>query len=389
MIKTLVYVVLILIGLYLSPLIVGQSGYVYIAIGDYQIETSLVIGVVGLIVFYFALQLLEWLILLLLNMLLSSRYLPEQWRRKAAKKHTLTGALALAEEDWPAAEKAMAKGAEKGEIPVLNLFAAARAAHYQGDITARDHYLTQAENNPIAKTAVYTSRTRYLMKQGELTQARVVLDKLNPTSKSSAPVLKLAQELYLQQNDWQALKLLLPILKKRQLLSETEFNQLNTKTNSILMVNAAKTSEAELNKCWHWLSKSERKQDELVVAYAHGLTQYGHKDKAIKLIIKQLSAAPSAALFAAIPDLIDAQDQEVRKLLSRLETTHENDADYQMCLAKLAIQSRDTKQAKTHWQNVCRMAPTHQSWLALAQAQEQLGENSSAANSYRNAANII
>ncbi|NCO73211.1 MULTISPECIES: heme biosynthesis HemY N-terminal domain-containing protein [Shewanella] len=389
MIKTLVYVVLILIGLCLSPLIVGQSGYVYIAIGDYQIETSLVIGVVGLIVFYFALQLLEWLILLLLNMLLSSRYLPEQWRRKAAKKHTLTGALALAEEDWPAAEKAMAKGAEKGEIPVLNLFAAARAAHYQGDITARDHYLTQAENNPIAKTAVYTSRTRYLMKQGELTQARVVLDKLNPTSKSSAPVLKLAQELYLQQNDWQALKLLLPILKKRQLLSETEFNQLNTKTNSILMVNAAKTSEAELNKCWHWLSKSERKQDELVVAYAHGLTQYGHKDKAIKLIIKQLSAAPSAALFAAIPDLIDAQDQEVRKLLSRLETTHENDADYQMCLAKLAIQSRDTKQAKTHWQNVCRMAPTHQSWLALAQAQEQLGENSSAANSYRNAANII
>ena len=389
MIKTLVYVVLILIGLCLSPLIVGQSGYVYIAIGDYQIETSLVIGVVGLIVFYFALQLLEWLILLLLNMLLSSRYLPEQWRRKAAKKHTLTGALALAEEDWPAAEKAMAKGAEKGEIPVLNLFAAARAAHYQGDITARDHYLTQAENNPIAKTAVYTSRTRYLMKQGELTQARVVLDKLNPTSKSSAPVLKLAQELYLQQNDWQALKLLLPILKKSQLLSETEFNQLNTKTNSILMVNAAKTSEAELNKCWHWLSKSERKQDELVVAYAHGLTQYGHKGKAIKLIIKQLSAAPSAALFAAIPDLIDAQDQEVRKLLSRLETTHENDADYQMCLAKLAIQSRDTKQAKTHWQNVCRIAPTHQSWLALAQAQEQLGENSSAANSYRNAANII
>lgn len=389
MIKTLVYVVLILIGLCLSPLIVGQSGYVYIAIGDYQIETSLVIGVVGLIVFYFALQLLEWLILLLLNMLLSSRYLPEQWRRKAAKKHTLTGALALAEEDWPAAEKAMAKGAEKGEIPVLNLFAAARAAHYQGDITARDHYLTQAENNPIAKTAVYTSRTRYLMKQGELTQARVVLDKLNPTSKSSAPVLKLAQELYLQQNDWQALKLLLPILKKRQLLTETEFNQLNTKTNSILMVNAAKTSEAELNKCWHWLSKSERKQDELVVAYAHGLTQYGHKDKAIKLIIKQLSAAPSATLFAAIPYLIDAQDQEVRKLLSRLETTHENDADYQMCLAKLAIQSRDTKQAKTHWQNVCRIAPTHQSWLALAQAQEQLGENSSAANSYRNAANII
>ncbi|AZG71941.1 heme biosynthesis HemY N-terminal domain-containing protein [Shewanella livingstonensis] len=389
MIKTLVYVALILIGLCLSPLIIGQSGYIYIAIGDYQIETSLVTGVVGLIVFYFALQLLEWLILLLLNIVLSSRYLPEQWRRKAAKKHTLIGALALAEEDWSAAEKAMAKGAEKGEIPVLNLFAAARAAHYQGDITARDHYLAQAEKNPIAKTAVYTSRTRYLMKQGELVKARVILDKLNPTSKSSAPVLKLAQELYQQQHDWQALKLLLPILKKRQLLTETDLNQLSTKTNSTLMLNAAKNSEVELNKCWHWLNKSERKQDELVLAYAHGLVQYGHKDQAIKLISKQLSASPSTALFAAIPDLISAQDQDIRKLLSRLETTHENDADYQICLAKLSVQSRDAKQAKIHWQNVCRIAPTHQSWLALAQAQEQLGENSTAAHSYRNAANVM
>lgn len=387
MIKTLVYVLLVLIALCLSPLIIGQSGYVYIAIGDYQIETSLVTGVVGLIVFYFALQLLEWLIMLLLNIALSSRYLPEKWRRKAAKKYTLTGALALAEEDWPAAEKAMAKGAEKGEIPVLNLFAAARAAHYQGNITARDHYLTQAEKSPIAKTAVYTSRARYLIKQGELSKAREVLNKLNPTSKSSAPVLKLAQELYQQQQDWQAFKLLLPILKKRQLLTEHEYNQLNTKTNSILMLNAAKISEDELNKCWHWLSKSERKQDELILAYAHGLVLYGHKEQAIKIISKQLKASPSAALFLAIPDLVNAQDQDIRKLLSQLEVTHENDADYQMCLAKLAMQQRDAKQAKIYWQNVCRIAPSHQSWLALAQVQEQLGENTSAAQSYRNAVN--
>ncbi|QDE29864.1 heme biosynthesis HemY N-terminal domain-containing protein [Shewanella polaris] len=389
MIKTLVYVLLVLMALCLSPMIIGQSGYVYIAIGDYQIETSLVTGVVGLIVFYFALQLLEWLIMLLLNIVLSSRYLPEQWRRKAAKKHTLIGALALAEEDWPAAEKTMAKGAEKGEIPLLNLFAAARAAHYQDNIAARDNYLAQAEKNPIAKTAVYTSRTRYLLKQGELAKAREVLNKLNPTSKSSAPVLKLAQELYLQQQDWQALKLLLPTLKKRQLLAEAEYDQLSTKTNSILMLNAAKISEAELNKCWHWLSKSERKQDELILAYAHGLVLYNHKEQAIKLISKQLIASPSAALFSAIPDVINAQDHEVRKLLTKLETTHENDADYQMCLAKLAMQQRDAKKAKVHWQNVCRIAPTNQSWLALAQVQEQLGENTAASQSYRKAANIM
>ncbi|WP_445781315.1 heme biosynthesis HemY N-terminal domain-containing protein, partial [Shewanella sp.] len=258
MIKTLVYVLIILIGLCLSPLIIGQSGYVYIAIGEYQIETSLVAAVVGLIVFYFALQLIEWLLVLLLNIILSSRYLPAKWRKKAAKKHTLIGALAIAEEDWPAAESAMAKGAQQGEIPLLNLFAAARAAHYQGKTTARDHYLTQAEKNPVAQTAVNTSRARYFIKQGDLVKARAIVDKLSPTSKSSAPVLKLAMDLYQQQQDWQALKLILPIVAKRKLLSENELATLTIQTNTILLTNAAKESEAELEKCWQWLSKAER-----------------------------------------------------------------------------------------------------------------------------------
>ena len=389
MIKTLVYVSLILIGLCLSPFIIGQSGYVYIAIGEYQIETSIVVGIVGLIVFYCALQLIEWFVITLLNLIMSSRYLPEQWRQKAAKKHTLIGALALAEEDWPAAEKAMAKGAEKGEIPTLNLFAAARAAHYQNNITARDQYLAQAELNPLAQAAVYTSRTRYLMKQGELSQARGILNKLNPTSKSSTPVLKLALELYQQQQDWPSLKLLLPIIKKRQLLSDTELNLLNVKTNKALFLNATNISEAELNKCWHWLTKSERNEDELLVAYAQGLSKFEHKEQALKLISKQIKTSPSAVLFKAIPNLVSAQDEDIRKLLNRLETTHENDADYQICLAKLAMQSRDAKQAKIHWQNVCRIAPSHSSWLALAQVQEQLGESSTAAQSYHKAAIIL
>ncbi|GGP62676.1 heme biosynthesis protein HemY [Shewanella algicola] len=389
MIKVLVFVLLILVGLCLSPLIIGQSGYVYIAIGEYQIETSLVAAVVGLIVFYFALQLLEWAIMLLLNLILNSRYLPTKWRQKAAKKHTLTGALAIAEENWSTAETAMAKGAQQGEIPLLNLFAAARAAHHQGKTTARDHYLTQAEKSPVAKTAVNTSRARYFIKQGELAQARAIVDKLEPTSKSSEPVLKLAIDLYQQQQDWQALKLLLPIIVKRKLLNDVELQTLSVKTNTIILADAAKKSETELEKCWQWLSKSERKHDALLVTYTHGLNGFNRQTKALKLLEKQLKSAPSATLFEALPDLVGADDTDIRNVLARLESTHENDADYQMCLAKLAMQQRDAKQAKTHWQNVCRIAPTHQSWLSLAQIQEQLGENSAANQSYRKAANAL
>lgn len=58
-----------------------------------------------------------------INLLLRSRFIPQHWRRRSAKKHTLMGALAIAEEDWPAAERAMIKGADNGELPALNLLA--------------------------------------------------------------------------------------------------------------------------------------------------------------------------------------------------------------------------------------------------------------------------
>lgn len=44
MIKALIFLGIILIGLCISPWIVGNTGYVYIAAGDYQLETSLVLA---------------------------------------------------------------------------------------------------------------------------------------------------------------------------------------------------------------------------------------------------------------------------------------------------------------------------------------------------------
>lgn len=387
MIKILAYVIIILIGFCISPFIIGNTGYVYIAAGDYQIETSLIFGLLGLVLFYAALQLTEWLIIFILNIVINSRYLPERWRREAAKKHTLQGALALAEEDWSSAEKAMAKGAAQGELPALNLFAAARAAHHQKKSEARDNYLAKAAEDPLALTAVRTSKTRYLIQQGELTQARIELDLLNPTSKSKAPVLKLALDLYQLQQDWQALKILLPIIKKRQIVPDDMFIDIAQQTNTALLTVAIETNEQELEKCWHWLSKSERNQPSLMAIYARGLCQYNRKKDALKLLTKGLKIDPNKDILTALPLILDADDDDIRKLLQRFEQTHDNELFYQLCLAKLASQKRETKVVKEHWTKVCDIAPIREHWLALAQSQEQLGENTAALQSYRKAAN--
>ncbi|WP_394130144.1 heme biosynthesis HemY N-terminal domain-containing protein [Shewanella maritima] len=386
MIRTLAYVIIILIGLCLSPYLIGHSGYVYIAAGDYQIETSLVFAVFGLILFFSLLQVAEWLIVFILNVFLSSRYLPEKWRKQAAKKHTLIGALALAEEDWAIAEKAMVKGAEKGEIPALNLFAAARAAHHQNKIELRDEYLERVTNEPKTETAALTTKTRYLMQQGDFETAKACLAKLNPTSRSKVPVLQLAKDLYLKQKDWQSLKLLLPILSKKKILDSNELETLTCETNQALIREATCVSEAELDKRWHWLSKAEKNHPRTFILYVMGLCRYQRKPDAIKLMSKHIKSGLTNELLMSLPNIINADDQGIRKQLEQFAMQHEQDAVYHECMAKLAQQTRDVKQAKLHWQSVCSIEPSTDAWLALAQIHEQLGDNPNAMHCYRKAA---
>ncbi|MFT5790333.1 MAG: HemY protein [Shewanella sp.] len=388
MVRALVYLGIILLGLCVSPFLAGNKGYLYIALGDYQAETSIVFAVIALIIFYSLLQLFEFVIVWILNLILGSRLLPEKWRKKAARKHTLMGALALAEEDWSAAEKAMAKGAEKGEIPALNLLAAARAAQHQNNITARDEYLAKAELEPLAVKAVSTTRTRYLLQQGELDLAREELEKLNPTSKSKVPVLKLAVDLYRAQEDWQALKLILPIISKKQIISEEAFKALSLNTNIALLQSASKTNEQELEKCWHWLSRTERKQADYIAEYAIGLSHFGQKEQAIKLLQKQLKAAPSKPIFEALSLVLTPADVDAKKQLLALESHHEDNVDYQICLAKLYHQNHDYHNAKIWWQKACYLQDDIGNLHALADAQEHQGELNRALQTRRNAAKL-
>lgn len=386
MIKALIYLVIILIGLIISPYLSGLNGYLYLAIGDQEIETSLVFALFAAILFYAVLVSLEALVIWALNLILNSRLLPEKWRRKKARKHTLHGALALAEEDWAEAEKAMAKGADKGEIPALNLLAAARAAQHQKNTTARDEYLLQAEKDPHAAAAVQTTRLRYLLQQGELEKARAILDQLNPTSKSKRPLLHLAIELYQTQEDWNALKLLLPIANKRNVLAQDEFIDLNNKTNQALLASAADKNEQELEKAWHWLSRAERKQPSFIAQYAIGIAKFDRKDEAIKLLFKALKNTTNQDVFTAIATILSPADLDARKHIFDLEKKYVDDVNYQACIASLYDQSKEYRESQKWWQKVCHQTPSKQAWLALAEAQEHLGEQNAALQSYRKAA---
>ncbi len=388
MIRALIYVLIILTGLAISPWLVDHTGYLYLAFGDYELETSLVFAVFGIIIFYSLLQLVEWIVVAVLNLLIKKSWIPSRWRKNTARRHTLTGALALAEEDWRAAERAMLKGADNGEIPALNWLAAARAAQHQNKITERDEYLEKAAGETGVKQVIKTAKVRYLIQQGELEQARRVMDSI-PSSKLNKPsVLKLALELYHEQQDWQAVKLLLPSLNKSKALDNNELERLTSDVNQKLLLQAIRSGDvAQLDKVWHWLSRGERKQAEYLALYCKGLCKFKRKAEALKLITKALKSRPVNAVFDVIPDIINADDKNIRKQLTSLAEVNESNAAYHQCMALAEMQTKTLREAVGHWNKVNYLNPTQFSLGQQAKVHEQLGEQGQAISCYRKALN--
>ncbi|MCF1427409.1 MAG: heme biosynthesis protein HemY [Shewanella sp.] len=386
MIRTLAFLIIILAGLCLSPWLVGNTGYIYIAAGDYQAETSVVFASILLLVAFGLIQVVEWLLIKLLTLIFNSRLLPEHWRRNAARKHTLNGALALAEENWSGAELAMAKGAKKGELPALNLLAAARAAQHQQHYEQRDAYLAEAESYPQAKQAVRTSRVRYLMQQQAWEQAAAELEKLMPSPRSGLPVLRLAVELYLHQQNWGELLKLMPTLEKKQVVNAITLDQLK---HDIYLSQLAVASEAglpQLELVWSDLPRQQQQDAELLAAYCRGLMKFNEPDKAVKLMLKALKKQFQPQLVLALAEQAPIDHQTAIRFLTDMASAQEHNAVYQEAMARLNQRLREFKQAKMHWQTVCELAPSRHAWLRLGELQQQLGDNIGALHSFHQAA---
>lgn len=389
MIRILIYSVIILTGFCLSPLVLENTGYIYIAVGDYQIETSLIFACACIVILYALFYLLEWLVVSLAHLLVVSRYLPNTWRQKSAKKSTQTGLLAIAEENWAEAEKNMARAASKGDMPMLNWLGAAQAAQQLQNFAARDEYLDALEKLPNTTKAAQVLRIRYFMEQQDFTKARVELEKLNPTSNSSAAVILLSLELYKQQADWHSLKLLLPIIKKKQLLTDELWQKLNYQVHTALLTQACEQGDQALEQCWHWFSRSEREDTYNIAIYTKGLVKFDQQAKALKLLRKHINQHSDKYIYQALSEVVCAADYNVFQQLNELADTQDNNPDYQYCMAMLNQRFREFKQAKFHWQQLCHFVPTTENWKALGKIQEQLGDSLGAIHSYRNALEAI
>lgn len=216
----------LLVAIGLGFLIHKDPGYVMVSYQNWVISTSIWVGAITLIVAFFVLYFLIRLIKNIFSIpaLLRRRKL----FRNAQKyqKYMTQGIAELVVGDFKTAEKYFLKVTQLNNSYV-NYLLAAQAAQAQNAIDRRDHYLQLAfQFGKEANFAISLTQAQFFMKSDQWDSALIILKSLHQQAPKNPLILSALKMIYLKTHEWEPLKLLIPQLKKQQLISSEELDQM-------------------------------------------------------------------------------------------------------------------------------------------------------------------
>lgn len=362
-----------------------EPGYVFIAYGRDSIQMSLALFA---ILAGIAFVLLYVLIRFVINSLLMPGYLSAWNRRRLAerdRKGLIRGLIDLAEGNWSAAERRLARTARRSDTPLLNYLAAARAAQMTGGYERRDDYLRLAiESDPQAKVAVGLSQAELQLAHNQTEQALATLKQLNRGYPRHDYVLKLLAEVYHRLEEWDKLFKTLKRLRGSKLLEPDKLEAIERDALLAKLHEAAKSGNpTRLEGVWSRLPKAARRRPGLVRVYAQALIELKAWEQAAAVLEHTLNRQwdeELAYLYGRI-EFSDANAAAARA--EHWLKNHEHSASLLLSLGRLNKRARLWGKARSFLESSLGLEPRPETYRELGDLLEQVGEPHNAELCYR------
>ncbi len=353
-----------------------DPGFIVIGYGGKVIRTTFA---------FFALVLVLGIVVLIatLNFLRNLRELREryqQWvierRRQRAHSSLTDGLLAMAAGDFAQAERQFTRGLDDDSQPEVHYLAAAEAAQALKAPGRRDNYLSLAQElNPAIRTPLDIKRAEWLLGNGQLTEARPLIERLKAAEVGNPQVLKLQMDLYQQSHDHEALLALIPDIRRDHVLSHDDAIALERRS-AVAILAGERTDVEALTRRWRGFSKHLRASPEVLGAYVRGLCRFGADDEAEKLTRKQLEKAWDSSLAALYGEIeCDPPARQLRKL-EAWSMTRGDDPGLRLARARQSIRAGHWAQALSQLEDLMRAQPSpllHQLLAAIAEGLDDPG----------------
>lgn len=358
-----------------------DPGYVLISRGPWTIETSVVAMIIGLILAFIVLYLV---IRYLVRLLHTPRYVAAA-RKRRAQRLLNKGMRLLAEGRWTAAETALTKSAPNSEVPALNYIGAARAANALDADWRRDAYLRRAAGLPPKdKLVIDLTRAEYMLEDGKPAEASATLRQLSAQSPHHHRVLELLARSHRALGEWDRLKNLLPELKKRQVLEESQYAALEKQVYSEILAETARTGTlAELQDVWKQAPEPVRRDEGIIIEYAGHLRDNNAPTEAESLLQDAVNRQWSDRLVVGYGELGRGNFNIQLNVAEDWLKQHGDNPYLLLTLGRLAKRCRQFDKARSYLEQSIRALPTPDAYQELGETLEELNDVEAANRCYR------
>ncbi len=368
---------LALLAAALAPVFIADPGLVQIRFRGWTLEMSVLVLVLGVLLF--------WLIM---HLLIRIWRLPKDTARKVREQRALKqlekGLLALTEGDWTTAERALQKSTSAQGQTTARYLAAAQAADGQDASDRTEWYLEQADSGGRKnRFLVELTRARLLTENGRYEEALPLLEELRRRRKRHSQVLELLSRCYQALGRWQAMQDILPLMQKTGLIDEQRAQVLKDRA-AVAQLSLCKDLE-QLKSDWQSFPKSMRKSAEIVLAFAGKANELGAPELTENVVRTSLKQEWNPALL--LPYASPGPDDAGKRLkqCEKWLLDHPDDAGLHLALGRLCAREQLWGKARFHMIRSLELQPAVAGYDALGQLLERQGDLELAMACFRNA----
>ena len=283
--RLLALLALAILGAWAWQLLAQDPGYVLITLRGYSVETTLVVALAALLLFWLALRVVLWLLRL------PFRY----WKRHArrvARERLAGGLVALHEGRWARAEKLLGRAASDTALRLPALLGAARAAQARGDSAQAEALRSRAADCGDAATVALLDAERQA-RDGNHVAVVALLEPL-PAATLPPRALELQMRALVAVGCASEAVTLLPMLRQSQLLEGSNLAAFEATISAAAL--AQSSTPEDLEQRWNALNRVLRSDATVVGAYAQRAAAFGLEESAAGAIEQALKKHWSPAL---------------------------------------------------------------------------------------------
>ncbi len=368
-----------------------EPGFVLLQYGNWSLETSLVVfSAAFILILAAAYTTLRSLVLVKQSPSRLSAW-KETHRHKRASRDLTRGLITLEEGRWAEAERILIRHVANSETPLLHYLAAARAAQKQRAPDRRDNYLRLAhETTEGADIAVGVVQAELQLSAGQKEQALATLQHLREMAPKHPYVLQLLQTLYQDMDQWQEVQSVLPDLRKRHVLENSEVQALSQDA-SVGQLEAALLRQdwSKMAQVWNNAPTRTRQTEAMLKPYINGLIKQGKHDEALALIEHFMRKDWSDALVYQYG--LMAQGEPLKRLATAEKwlKTHKENPWLLLTLGRLAKANELWTKAEEYLHASIQHGARGETYQALAEVQAAQHKDDAAAETYKQGLNLM